>query len=368
MRTCILFLAALLLQVSSQVRADPLLLGNFAGDVGPVDIHVNGQRVAAGLDYLDVASIDQPRGSLTISARSATSGAELAALQVVFKAAISPVQPMLLLASTGEQGAPELWLQQESRLDVADFAERFPDSAFLSIINASTIESTESLDSGFQLQYQLACQRSRTSGSGFGLPQLEPIEWLTTVDAEVGSLCTLQLGFTPAGAFEVSAIPVRSRESVRFLIVGNGETIPFQLAVLAGDQLHAVADAIEVEPGPLLPSNQFWFDRSRPAQGVALFEMPGAGLLHGTWQTFNTSGEAVWYLLDGAARNLPGDRDLTIFAVDMEDGLRLTPAGTGRLTYFNCNEAEARFALSGQPVRFLRLERSEPVDQCYALE
>ena len=65
---------------------------------------------------------------------------------------------------------------------------------------------------------------------------------------------------------------------------------------------------------------------------------------------------------------MPGDRDITIFAVDREDGLNVTPAGTGRLTYFNCNEAEARFELSGEPVMFLRLERSEPVEQCYALE
>src|SRR5690606_394783 len=131
-------LGAMLLLLASVVRADPLLVGNFAGDEGLVDIEINGVLVAEDLDYLDVVTIDQSIGSLDISARLANSGTELASLQIVFRAAPNPMQPMLMLTPTGDQGSPELWLHQDSYLDLDDYQAPTEHQVLISMINVST--------------------------------------------------------------------------------------------------------------------------------------------------------------------------------------------------------------------------------------
>lgn len=363
---CLLLIAFWTL--AAPLRAEALLVGHFAAGQGPVDLRINGQLVVERLHFLEVVSIDSALGELSVVASSAGSTTTLSEQQIELKTALTPLQPMVMLTSAGAGGTPLLFFEQEPAPPLFGWPDYVPTLAATSIINVSAFVSTRNHGGPNQFQFGLQCIATRSSGDQSGLPQLQPITGMTSVDARGENRCNFQFGLVGAGAFSFTDVWLYRGKTTRFLLVGNGGSHPYQLVIVTGAEVVAMPENPPIEPGPTLVSDQFWFDRSRPAQGVSLFEMPGAGLLYGTWQTFDQSGEPVWYVLDGTARSLPGDRDITIYSADTANGLQLTPVGSGRLTYFNCNLAEARFALSGEEVRFLRLERAVAVDQCFALE
>lgn len=359
---CLLLM--LLACCASSAQAELLLIGHFAPRENALNIRINGQPVANNLQYLEVVRVEAPVGAFRVEINEVGSNRAVGTGVYDLFGTRLPLQPMLYIAGTGDGGATELYMEQGPQ---AVSGATQGNRALLNFINASSVDSGDDFSGAYGVQFSLQCDRSGTNGGSENLAQLAPISLGFSLGESNELRCDLQMGFTPVGAFEVFNVPLRSMETTRFIVVGNGADKPFQIVATVAEQVAAVANLKEVEPAPTIISDQFWFDRTRPGQGISLYELPGAGLVYGTWQTFAENGEPIWYVLDGVSRNLPGDRDLTIYSASITNGLQLIPVGTGRLTYFNCNLAEARFTL-GSDVRLLRLERSVPVDQCFALD
>ena len=362
MLKCMLLTA--LLSFALPANAELLLIGHFAPREAALDVRIDGQTVAENLQYLDVVRVEVTVGAFRVEITERGSQRPIGTAVYDLYGTQLPLQPMLYIAGTGADGATELYMEQGPQ-DV--HGSQQGNRALINIVNVSAVRAQ---DSGAEnaMQFSLQCGGSSSNGGPFHLAQRVPVSLGFGLGSLSELLCDLQMGLGPVGAFELFNVPLRSMQTTRFIVVGNGIDRPFQVVATVAEQVASIANAKEAEPAPAIISDQFWYDLTRPGQGISLYELPAAGLVYGTWQTFAENGEPIWYVLDGGSRSLPGDRDLTIYSASIENGLQLLPVGTGRLTYFNCNLAEARFTLGLNDVRRLRLERSLPVDRCSALE
>ncbi|MCQ4166375.1 DUF4397 domain-containing protein [Tahibacter harae] len=111
-----------------------------------------------------------------------------------------------------------------------------------------------------------------------------------------------------------------------------------------------------------------WFNPETPGQGITFFPVPAFDNIVGTWYTYDTAGNQVWYGLDASATpgqttvDRPGTFDgrEATFAVYRTSGgrfndprpIQLTPAGSLVVTFANCKQATARYRNGNTDVTF----------------
>jgi hypothetical protein len=193
-------------------------------------------------------------------------------------------------------------------------------------------------------------------------------ESVVTVHTHDGDYaCSFKSADRRFGAFDFS-LPL-GPGTLRFLMVGDGTTEPTRVVVLQDGEKVRVASETAPAIGAVTRSEDFWFDLARPAQGLGLYELPGSEDVFGTWFTHDDDGEPAWYLLDGVATDIPGQREFAVYRLTREGAARsMAAAGSARLFYLDCNQAELRILLGDTDYVTLRIRRSREVAGCEALD
>lgn len=348
--------------------AADLQIGHVAPGAGRVAIFADDVPLTAALDYLDFETVDLDKGTHMLQARDTGTGAVLAEYLLAFSPE-AKVLPLLVLAGNG----------QDVPLEFLDYQRQGEGSLAPSKVLENGIYGGHvlapypgSLDDR-TLDPQVVCaSRSATGGGeeygfnlggmllGFGASQTVEID-----SRHESTICTLSISHPVVGAFRVDGTML-SQQTLRMLLVGDGFNAPFQVVVTRDGELVQVADALQPNIGGVIRSPSFWYDRSRPAQGITLYEIPGSPHVFGTWFTHTGEGAPVWYFLDGSANGLPGQRDVVVLKSQRDADAAMEVVGSARLFYLDCNQAELRVVLGNDfsNYRTLRLRRSREISAC----
>lgn len=353
------------------LSAATLTLGHTAAGVDDVRFRVNGTLVTEPAAYLEFAAIQIEGDSVLIEALDAGDDSVIASVTMPGVFDPAPYEPAVLLAQMHPDSTPELialprggggmWVtnpgsgaQGARGIQYVDLATRATDAA---------VESTRK---------EQRCVTSRPNGgqgviTGQGGSRFGSASYGVHFTGEGTTVCTFSVRAADLGAQQVDATPVAER-TTRFLLVGDGDSAPYSLLALVGTQIIAQASGAPIVVGAMLESEDFWFDVTRPSQGLSLFDLPAGDVIYGTWYTFADDGTPRWYFLDGATESLPGRRDVRIYEMS-RSGPPVTQVGSAKLYYLDCNTAELRFTLGdATDLRTLRVQRSVPVATCSVFE
>jgi hypothetical protein len=358
------FLASLVLLLAGAAQAATLDLGNVAPGSGAVQLAFAGQPSSPALGYLQFVRVDRPLGRLEVTAIGA--GDHVLA-QGVFEFESAPdVDAMLVLVGNGSAATPYRLRLYDGIRD-ADVADKTRVAA-IALHHLAPYPGAPA-QAGFEALVQCASVSPATGGGGsFGLRVLRYDESATQVfrgDAVV--TCSVKTGNPSFGSFD---IPVNVTDgTLRFLLVGDGQYEPQRILVLHDGTVLRVAEESAPAVGAVTRSEDFWYDLARPAQGVSLYELPNSDDAFGTWFTHDEAGQPIWYFFDGTATAVPGQRELVVYRPSRgASGTSLAVAGSARLFYLDCNQAELRVLLGERDYFTLRLQRSREVPACDALD
>ena len=354
----------LVLLVAGAAQAATLDLGNVAPGSGPVQLAFAGQTPSPALGYLQFVRVDRPLGPIQVTAIGAGDRV-LAEATFEFQAA-ADVTAMLVLAGNGTPETPYRLRLYDGVLDAQQ-----PGKATRAAIALHHLAPYAGAvgQTGFEAVVQ--CEGMNTSGNGgssFGLRVLRYDESATTVfRGNATVICEVKTAHASFGSFDLPVTLVDG--TARFLLVGDGLYEPQRILILQDGNVVRVAEESAPAIGAVTRSEDFWFDLARPAQGVSLYELPNSDDTFGTWFTHDDDGEPTWYLFNGTATDVPGQRELVVHHPSRTAGVAaLSVAGSARLFYLDCNHAELRVLLGERDYFTLRLQRSREVRVCDALD
>ena len=359
-------LLALSFLFAGLAQAATLDLGNAAPGAGEIRFAFAGGSPAVGLDYLEFYRADRPLGTLEVAAHGADNRV-LAQSRFDFESR-DQVDAMLVLIGNGTAETPyELRLYDGVADDRVAAAKSVTDASIHLHHLAPFAGATSTPD----FEALLTCPHVDSDGSGggsFGSRVLAYRQRGTNVfSGDADMTCRLKTAHASFGSFD---LPIGvSNGTLRVILVGDAINEPPRVLMLQNGNVLGVASETAPAVGSVMRSTAFWYDLARPAQGVSLYEIKGSGDVFGTWFTHDERGQPVWYLLNGVATGMPGQRDLVVQA-PARDGAgfaRLGTSGTARLFYVDCNQAELRILL-GRDYFTLRLRRSREVIGCDALD
>ena len=372
-------LATLLLLASAAASSATVDVGNVAPGSGEVRLMFAGQASPA-LPYLGFARIEHPTGPIQITAVG--SGGRVMA-DAIFELQDTPdVQAMVVLAGNGSEQAPWRIRLFDGTRD-GETVPSLPASISRSTAKSAAVAKAtgsavtihhfapfEGAMDGGEFEAAAACRSQNSVGT-----LATPIrvsrygDSVVTVYQHDGDYaCTFKSADHRFGAFDFSM--ALGSGTLRFLMVGDGASEPTRVVVVQDGRVVRVASETTPAIGAVTRSEDFWFDLARPAQGVGMYELPGSGDVFGTWFTHDDDGEPVWYLLDGAATDIPGQREFTVYRLSSDGGSArsMAASGSARMFYLDCNQAELRILLGDTDYVTLRIRRSREVAGCDALD
>lgn len=357
-------------------HAYPALLGHFSPGAGDVYLTIDGREVAM-LRYRDTARVEIPRPDFRIEVRRVTNGERLHAQDVAGFAPLdpgNPAIPTILFAGDARSQPRQLMLDPGPRrrtspvpnLPVQPYTQLRRLLAVASYPGAERYENAVSIVRDCTRPSTSPGREDRTIGGDRASFADTTMSGWAGSDGVEQYTCRLDI-VVPGHATMTMTYPSELGVS-RLFVIGNGIDEPFEALLMVGDRVaHSVGQATR-QPGALLRSEHFWFDATRPGQGIALFEIPGARAVLGTWYTYEADGSPVWYVLDGGHADMPGRRDVAIQRTrTTASGVEMRQVGTGRIVYADCNEAEFR-AVVGDSVRVMSARRAKPVQRCTELD
>jgi hypothetical protein len=364
--------ATLLLLMSAAASSATLDVGNVAPGSGEVRLMFAG-RSSPPLPYLGFARLEHAAGPMEITAVG--HGGRVMAEARFELQNTADVQALVVLAGNGSEAAPFKIRLFDGTRD----SETIPATPAAgakggpkAIGSAVTIHHLAPFEGAMEADdfEAVASCRSQDSVGTLAAPirVARYGDSAVTVYAHDGNFdCSFKSADPRFGAFDFS-MPL-GQGTLRFLLVGDGPTEPTRVLVLQDGM--AVRTATETAPaiGAVTRSEDFWYDLARPAQGVGLYELPGSDEVFGTWFT-HANGLPVWYLLDGVATDIPGQRELVVYQPSRNGAARaLAAVGSARLFYLDCNQAELRILLGDSDYVTLRIKRSRPkASGCEALD
>ncbi len=369
----VLTTAILGLGASAYAAATDIQIGNVAPASGDVQLYVDGVRFGPTLAYLAFAKIARNDGPLRVEA--VAGGDRLLAAATLDLQADPRIQPMLVLVGNGSEQPYSIRLYQ--RVGLAETKDANSSSRAKSIENAAVAahhlapyaESTGDASLinvlsclGVSPNSSSAASTSLSRNPGFGAVVAHPHSSLQEINT-----CRFTATHPIMGGFDVT-VPMTSHRTVRFILVGDGNNSPFRLVVAQDGVVLQIVEPSTPMPAALIRSDDVWFDLSRPAQSITLYEIPGGPDVFGFWFTHNADGTPTWFFFDGVATDLPGQRDLTMHRGTGSDENPTVLVGSARLFYLDCNNAELRVLSGEREFHTLRLRRSREVDACDALE
>lgn len=324
----------------------------------------SGTRLAEAVGYLETETIDLPEGGARLRLRPDDSGPE-SSVFVAFDSARAE-RPLLIIA--GEGGAQGLQiLTQLHPAGELTFANNLP-SPPRSNLRPPLIHLALGLDPEEPFERALTCG-AVTFRTTAVIPYAGVVQDARTIIRPAGDTCTLGLRALGFGVVEVDVVE-DELGMPRVFMVGNGLAWPYALVVEKGGEI-AVRVESQVSPavGPLLHSTNHWSDVNKSGQSLGIFELPGAGIVYGTWQTFREDGDPRWLLMEGVYSDVPRRRDVQFLEM-LREGEEVVSQtrGSGVLTYIDCNTAELRATLAGSLQRTLRVKRSRSVSSCPEIE
>lgn len=351
--------------------AATLTLGHTAPGIDDVRFRINGTVLTAPADYLDFSTLEITGTSVLIEALDAADDSVIASTIMPTTFDPVPYEPAVMLAQAHPDAAPELIaLPRGDRAPSATKAVDPANAHGLQYVDLATRATHANIEN---TQVERRCVTRRPNGgqsvlTGQGGSRFGASSYGVYYPSEGTTICTYSVRANDLGALQVDAPPVATR-TTRFLLVGDGDIAPHSLVALVGTQIVAQADGAPLVIGAMLESEDFWFDITRPSQGLSLFDMPAGDVIFGTWYTFAQDGTPRWHFLDGSAENLPGRRDVRIHEMSRAGGPPMAHVGSAKLYYLDCNTAELRFTLGdATDLRTLRVQRSMPVDTCNVFE
>jgi hypothetical protein len=346
----------------ASAHAYDMTLGHVAPGLDPVQIFINDEPVGPVLHYLEFAQVTGIEGDLRVEARSTIDGGSIArALMSLDPGEI--VKPMLVVTGNGSTHERELRLYQGDARYVPGVNPN--ESAF----GAHDLAPYAVQPDAPRATSTLQCQARNTAFSGgWGGVSTQGSYGYSTINTfrllGVEATCTLQIAHPVIGNFVVVA-QVPSGHTVRAIVVGDGVLAPFAVVVVDDGAVVNAFQTATPTPGAVTFSEDIWYDVTRPAQSVTLYEQAGADAMSGFWVTHDAAGKPVWYFMDGVRTALPGQRDIALhrFSSDASKPPS-SDAGTARLFYLDCNQAELRILSGEREFHTLRLRRSREVPGC----
>lgn len=353
--------------LAAGAQAANLDLGNVAPGAGNVRLSIGGTDGAVGLGYLEFERVQREPGPLQVTALGADDRV-LAQASFAF-APTAGVDPMLVLSGNGSGETPFALRLYDGGTATGGTPAKADVSVSVALHHLAPFAgATTATD----FEAVATCPNSDANGGSgsFGSRVTRYGEGFTQAGfSSDGSMtCQLKTAHPAFGSFDLQ-VPVAGG-TLRFLLVGDGAHEPSRVLVMANGTVNLVSGESTPAVGAVLRSTAFWFDLARPAQGVSLYELPASNDVFGTWFTHDEAGQPVWYLLNGVATGVPGQRDLIVQAPTRAGGsgqARMATSGTARLFYIDCNQAELRVRL-GREYYTLRLQRSREVVGCDALD
>jgi hypothetical protein len=352
----------LALLLAGVAQAATLDLGNVAPGSGGVRLAFADGTSSSSLSYLQFVRVDRPRGRVDVVAIGA---ADRVLAEAAFEFEPGPdVDAMLVLIGNGSPETPyELRLYDGVGSSSADNKATIRATVGLHHLapfaGATTVDDFEAVAPCEQAGNISASSASRVSRYGQNSTQSHV--------GEGGFTCSLKTAHPGFGSFDLPTSLVDG--TLRFLLVGDGQYEPQRVLILQNGAVQRVASETAPAVGAVMRSPAFWFDLARPAQGVSLYELKDSDDVFGTWFTHDAAGKPIWYLFDGVATGVPGQRELMVYSPARNGRTaRLGAVGTARLFYVDCNQAELRVLLGDGGYFTLRLRRSREVIGCDALD
>jgi hypothetical protein len=359
------FLSALL--ASGTAPGIELQVGNVAPGSDTVQLYVGGRELGPRLAYGEFATVSQAGGEFAVSAVRRQDDRVLATVELEL-APRDAVEPILLLTGNDAAQPYDLRLYQRAGMEGDERNAKALSNASVALHHLAPYAVPESNP---WLEFEQACAGSSaaggsSNGSG-GTIRFGHARTLAFNSVHDEWRCVLRIADPVFGAFEVPR-PLTSERTTRFLLVGDGERAPFEVLVVERGTVIHRAGANPPAPGAVVHARDLWYDLSRPAQAVSLYEIAGGQDTLGFWFTQGTDGLPEWFYFDGTATGLPGQRDLVVYRGTPGTAEPLTPVGSARLFYLDCNNAEIRILSGERRFDTLRLRRSRAVSTCELLD
>lgn len=361
------FLALLsLLAAGRCALAIELQLGNVAPGSGSVQFYVAGRELGPRLAYGEFATVSQAGGPFTVSAVRRNDDRVLATVRLEL-APRDAVEPILVLTGNDTVQAYDLRLYQRAGLE----SDRFVKALTNASVALHHLAPYAVPESNPWLEFEHVCSGSSAAGgssnSSGGTIRYGHARTLALNSRHDAWRCVLRIADSVFGAFEVPQ-PLSSERTTRFFIVGDGERAAFEVMVVERGKVVHRAGVTPPAPGAVVLARDLWYDLSRPAQAVSLYEIAGGQDTLGFWFTQGTGGLPEWFFFDGSATGLPGQRDLVVYRGTPGAPEPLAAVGSARLFYLDCNNAEIRILSGERRFDTLRLRRSRAVSTCELLE
>ncbi len=357
--------AAAALALAMGAQGAELQVGNVAPASGRIQLLAEGAPLGPTLGYLEFSRVERALGSIRVQA--VDSGARVLAEATVDMQSASLIQPMLVLTGNGTIEPYELHLYDGVR-DSEGTPAKAIDAATIALHHLAPYAGAAD---PVATDANLICV-DRSANGDEGSTGTKVLTYLDVATLPYTSrrdthVCSFKLADPTFGSFDLSVPVVEG--TMRFMMVGDGESEPFRVLILQNGEVLRVAEQSAPAVGAVTRSDDFWYDLARPAQGVGLYEIPGGEDIFGTWFTHDPAGKPIWYFFDGVATDLPGQRELVLYRPSRgEQGNVMTAVGSARLFYLDCNQAELRIMLGEQDFFTLRIRRSRDVASCDALE
>ena len=359
-------LATLSLLFAGVANAATLDIGNVAPGAGEVRLVFAGSGGNAALDYLEFQRTEHALGPLEVTAIGA--GDRVLAQGNFVLESRAQVDALLVLTGNGTTEMPYA-LRLYDGVNDADTSSAKVESVAYALHHLAPFAGATTATA---FEAVLTCAHLHADGNGGGSEGVRVTNYghvfsgIFTSDGDTLS-CRLKTAYPAFGSFDLET--EASDGTLRVLLVGDGLSEPARVLILQNGVVQRVAEESAPAVGAVLRSQDFWFDLARPAQGVGLYEMPGSDDTFGTWFTHDEGGQPVWYFFDGHATDVPGQRDLVVYRPSKgAQGTALGVAGSARLFYLDCNQAELRVLLGSRDYFTLRLQRSREVSACDKLQ
>ncbi|HRQ66147.1 MAG TPA: hypothetical protein PKZ76_15020 [Xanthomonadaceae bacterium] len=343
---------------------ETLYVGNLApaADADPVRLEIG--AVSVELRYRQFAEIALETGEHSVRAIAVHDGRVLASLDLLLRPDLG-LTPVLYFAGDGSLAPYRLAFDQMLR------PEGVPPPGFAArqyyAVHHEAIGSEPGGPRAVRLEAD--CERLAQPlppGLGFFSTELAYAQnWRDELSSLGDIACATALASPAIGGFRFQLEPASGLSTRRAFLIGGAGHAPAQVLVVDGAERVALVDLPPPQPRALAGSRDHWFDVVRPDQGLSLFEVGGTGIVFGTWFTLDVDSNPIWFYFEGAKVQGIGRRDITVFLGQRTEGAQtLTPIGSGRLQYVDCNEAEFRVLLAEADFRTVRLRRSQPVSFC----
>lgn len=346
------------------VQAAALDVGNVAPGSGEIRLAFADESTSGPvLDYLEFERIERPPGPFEVVAFDPDNHV-LAQATFEFEPT-QEVPSMLVLIGNGSAETPYGLRLHDGSHD-ADMADETPARSAVALHHFAPFSGAtaqEEFEAVASCNYLDADDSVSASARVLGYDQ----DAIRLLHGDGAYDCNLKTANPAFGSFDIEVPLVDG--TLRFLLVGDGSHAPQRVLVLE----NGVVSQVVAESAPAVVafthSTAFWYDLTRPAQGVSLYELPGSDDVFGTWFTHDETGRPIWYLFNGVATGIPGQRDLVVQRPSRNGAVtRLGTAGSARLFYVDCNQAELRVFIGDRDYFTLRLRRSREVVSCEALD